>query len=288
MLRRSKKLASLILVMGLGLGVVGCGNKKVDETNKDNLTTMSKNDAEETENTENHNETLKEEITDTTNSSTNTPSVNSNLSNSSSSNSKPSTATKPSNSNSSSSKPSTTTKPSNSNSSNSKPSTTTKPSNSNSSNSKPSTTTKPSNSSSSSNKPSTTTKPSNSSSSNSKPSTTRTWQYMSSLSKETFNALNEFRKANGVAPLKYNSAEQSRANKQAESNVKNNINTHEMLQISYKGNADSTSNGFIQAWAKSPSHKKSMLDEGFSEGAVSVYKDSKGYYYVVASFHLDW
>ena len=35
MLRRSKQLASLILVAGLGLGVVGCGNKKVDETKSD-------------------------------------------------------------------------------------------------------------------------------------------------------------------------------------------------------------------------------------------------------------
>ena len=112
---------------------------------------------------------------------------------------------------------------------------------------------------------------------------------MSSLSKETFDALNEFRKANGVAPLKYSSTEQARANKQAESNAKNNIlSNHGSFQISHGGNVNKTANGFIKAWANSPSHKKSMLDEGFTEGAVSVYKDSEGYYYVVASFHLDW
>ena len=306
MLRRSKRLASLILVVGLGLGVVGCGNKKVDETNKEVLTTMSKNDVEETENKENNNETLKEEVTETidstteqnTNNSLNNNQSETKPSTNSSSSSKPSANKKLSNSSSSSNKPSTTTKPSNSSSSSSKPSTTTKPSNSSSSSNKPSTTTKPSNSSSSSSKPSANKKPSTSSSSNSKPSTTkpsnssnssstRTWQYMSSLSKETFNALNEFRKANGVATLKYSSSEQSRANSVAEECAKNSYIRHDLMQISL-GNEIGTPSSFINQWSNSSSHRNSMLESAFVEGAVSVYKDSKGYYYVVASFGDGW
>ena len=112
---------------------------------------------------------------------------------------------------------------------------------------------------------------------------------MSSLSQQTFSALNAYRKANGVAALKYSSSEQARANAQAESNVKNNnLSNHGFNQISYGGNINSTANGFIQAWANSAGHKKNMLDETNIEGAVAVYKDSEGYYYVVASFGDDW
>lgn len=153
--------------------------------------------------------------------------------------------------------------------------------NGNTSTSKPSKPNKPSTNKPSGNvnKPNTNNKPS-------KPQ--RTWQYMSSLSQQTFNALNNYRTSHGVKALKYSSSEQARAKSQAEYNVKNKNNTHDALQISYKGNADSSASGFIQAWANSAGHKKSMLRETNVEGAVAVYKDSEGYYYVVASFGNDW
>ncbi len=110
---------------------------------------------------------------------------------------------------------------------------------------------------------------------------------MSSLSEQTFNALNNFRKVNGVAPLKYSSTEQARANKQAEYNAKTMTFGHASMQISL-GNGTSNPQAYINQWANSPGHKKSMLRETNIEGAVSVYKDSENNYYVVASFGDGW
>ncbi|MCJ8341624.1 MAG: CAP domain-containing protein [Cetobacterium sp.] len=110
---------------------------------------------------------------------------------------------------------------------------------------------------------------------------------MSGLSQETFNALNAFRQANGVAPLAYSSSEQSRANAQAEYNARTETYGHDFMQISL-GSGVANAQAYINQWANSEGHKNSMLDAGFSQGAVSVYKDSNNEYYVVASFHLDW
>ena len=110
---------------------------------------------------------------------------------------------------------------------------------------------------------------------------------MSGLSQETFNALNAFRQANGVAPLAYSSSEQSRANAVAEENAKNSYVRHDLMQIAL-GNEIGSSSSFINQWANSESHRNSMLESAFVEGAVSVYKDSNGYYYVVASFGDNW
>lgn len=115
----------------------------------------------------------------------------------------------------------------------------------------------------------------------------RTWEYMSGLSSETFNVLNSFRQANGVAPLAYSSSEQLRANGQAESNAKNKNADHGMMQIALVGDS-SSSQLFIDRWAGSAGHKNSMLESLFIEGAVSVYKDSEGLYYVVASLGDGW
>ena len=149
------------------------------------------------------------------------------------------------------------------------------------------------------NKPSNT-KPNNTNQSNvSKPSNTkpnntnqitqkRTWQYMSSLSQETFSILNSYRKSNGIEPLKYNSSEQARANKQAEYNARTETGNHDFMQISILSTVDNTAQQFINRWIKSASHKSSMLESSFVEGAVSVYKDSNSCYYVVASFSDNW
>lgn len=110
---------------------------------------------------------------------------------------------------------------------------------------------------------------------------------MNGLSQETFNALNAFRQANGVAPLAYSSNEQSRANAQAEYNAKTETYGHDFMQISL-GSGVADAQAYINQWANSEGHRNSMLRDTNIEGAVSVYKDSNNEYYVVASFADNW
>ena len=116
----------------------------------------------------------------------------------------------------------------------------------------------------------------------------RTWTYMADMSRETFNLMNKFRQDNGVAPLKWSDSEHARAKKQAEYNAKNNKGDHDFGQISIGGTIYKAPQEFINGWAKSPSHREAMLDESDIEGAVAVYKDSEGRYFVVASFYDGW
>ncbi len=312
MVRRNKKISSIVLVIGLALGTIGCNNvskeKEITTPNTSKVeSSISKNNIEKKENNKdnstlyektsnNNNEKVNENKKNIEESNVDSKPGNSNTSNGNSSNNdnnKPSKPNKPSNSNSSNNdnnKPSKPNKPSNSNSSNNdnnKPSKPNKPSNSNSSNNdnnKPSKPNKPSNGNSSNddnNKPS---KPSND---NDKP-VKRTWKYMSELSQQTFRALNSFRKANGVEPLKYSSSEQARANEQAKYNARTETGGHDFMQISITSTVDKTAQQFINTWAGSSGHRASMLDSTNVEGAVSVYRDSEGCYYVVASFNDNW
>ncbi|MBM7835623.1 CAP domain-containing protein [Clostridium sardiniense] len=157
--------------------------------------------------------------------------------------------------------------------------------NGNTSTSKPSKPNKPSKPSGNVNKPNTNNKPSKPVEKPSKPQ--RTWQYMSSLSQQTFNALNNYRTSHGVKALKHSSSCASGAKSQAESNAKNRNAGHGYYQISYVGGGSSASS-YINAWANSAGHKKNMLDKDMVEGGVAVYKDSDGVYYVVAQFGDDW
>nr|WP_278679972.1 CAP domain-containing protein [Clostridium paraputrificum] len=116
----------------------------------------------------------------------------------------------------------------------------------------------------------------------------RTWTYMADMSRETFNLMNKFRKDNGVAELKWSDSEHSRAKKQAEYNAKTNTGNHDYMQISIAGNRYNSASGFINGWASSPGHKANMLDDTNTEGAVAVYKDNEGRYFVVASFYDGW
>lgn len=179
---------------------------------------------------------------------------------------------------------------SSSNGSQSKPNTSSssKPSgNGNTSTSKPSKPNKPSTNKPSGNvnKPNTNNKPSKPVEKPSKPQ--RTWQYMSSLSQQTFNALNNYRTSHGVKELKYSSSCANGAKSQAESNAKNRNAGHGYYQISYVGGGSSASS-YINAWANSAGHKKNMLDKDMVEGGVAVYKDSDGVYYTVVQFGDDW
>ncbi|MCR1821887.1 CAP domain-containing protein [Terrisporobacter muris] len=235
MVRRNKKISSIVLVIGLALGTIGCNNnvskeKEITTPNTSKVeSSISKNNIEKKENNKD-NSTLYEKT-----SNNNNEKVNENKKNIEESNvdSKPN-----------------------------------KPSNGNSSNDD-------------NNKPS---KPSND---NDKP-VKRTWKYMSELSQQTFRALNSFRKANGVEPLKYSSSEQARANEQAKYNARTETGGHDFMQISITSTVDKTAQQFINTWAGSSGHRASMLDSTNVEGAVSVYRDSEGCYYVVASFNDNW
>ena len=255
MVRRNKKISSIVLVIGLALGTIGCNNvskeKEITTPNTSKVeSSISKNNIEKKENNKD-NSTLYEKT-----SNNNNEKVNENKKNIEESN----VDSKPGNSNTSNGN--------SSNNDNNKPSKPNKPSNGNSSNDD-------------NNKPS---KPSND---NDKP-VKRTWKYMSELSQQTFRALNSFRKANGVEPLKYSSSEQARANEQAKYNARTETGGHDFMQISITSTVDKTAQQFINTWAGSSGHRASMLDSTNVEGAVSVYRDSEGCYYVVASFNDNW
>ena len=240
MLRRHKRIANIILIMGVALGSVACSNNN-DIPNEEltkTKTKVEKNISEESK--ENKDEDSKDDT------------------------SKSSKENKDKDSKDDTSKPS---KPSQDETS--KPSTSKPNKPSQGETSKPSTS-KP-------NKPSEPVKPQQ-----------RTWQYMSDLSQQTFVALNNYRQANGVSPLKYSSTEQARANQQAEYNARTETGNHDFLQISILSTVDTTAQQFINRWANSAGHRKNMLDDTLVAGAVSVYKDSNGCYYVVASFDDGW
>lgn len=120
----------------------------------------------------------------------------------------------------------------------------------------------------------------------------RTWQYMADMSRETFNLMNQFRQQNGVAALKWSDGEHAKAKKRAEKNASVAGSGHEFDQISLTTISHGNPQGFIKQWANSAGHKQNMLDKRNVEGAVAVYKDSDGEYYVVASFKdgsgFDW
>ncbi len=131
---------------------------------------------------------------------------------------------------------------------------------------------------------------------NQAPTNQRTWQYMESLSKETFNLMNQFRQQHGVAPLKWNETCNARAKKIAENNARKKVIYHEEGQIALN-NGTGTAQSFINQWANSPGHKDSILDgpkydgtnqDGYTDGAISVYRDREGWFYVVADFTNDF
>ena len=115
----------------------------------------------------------------------------------------------------------------------------------------------------------------------------RTWEYMPALSRQTFDLMNKFRQDNGVAPLKWNETCNRRAKKIAEGNAKEQVIYHEEGQIALN-NSTGTAESFIKQWSDSDKgHKQSMLQILYTGGAVAVYKDSNGRFYVVTDFWND-
>lgn len=115
----------------------------------------------------------------------------------------------------------------------------------------------------------------------------RTWKYDEAMSRETFNLMNKFRQENGVAALSWSDSEHTRAKSQAEKNASKGDGGHTFNQISLI-TSRATAQSFINIWSNSSGHKQNMLDEVNIAGAVAVYKDSDGVYYVVASFDDGW
>ncbi len=117
-----------------------------------------------------------------------------------------------------------------------------------------------------------------------------TWKYLEEESRAAFDAMNEFRKQNGVAPLIWRQDCQDAANKQAEWCAENTALTHgasEIGQLSYSYSIDT----WIQNWKDSPGHRANMLDDWNAYGAVSVYattySDGVVQYYIIAHFEYD-
>ena len=117
----------------------------------------------------------------------------------------------------------------------------------------------------------------------------RTWEYMPSLSRQTFDLMNKFRQEYGVAPLKWNETCNRRAKKQAESNAIRQGIQHGGGQIALN-NSTGTAESFIKQWANSPDHKNAMLSitNQATDMAVAVYKDSNGRFYVIADMTNDF
>lgn len=112
------------------------------------------------------------------------------------------------------------------------------------------------------------------------------YEYMSELSKQTFYAINQFRKENGVKELKLSKECEDIAKKQAEKNAHNVTAEHDFDEIglyNYKGTPES----FVEQWANSPGHRKNMLDSNSTVAGVGVYKDSTGRFFVVCIFQSD-
>ena len=116
----------------------------------------------------------------------------------------------------------------------------------------------------------------------------RNWHYESQLSIDTFNAINNYRKENGIHELKWSNTEWERANKWALMNAQKEDADHDFEQVSIKTGFDSTADEFLSRWKNSASHNKSILRTTEQEGAVAVYKDSNNIYYVVASYTDNW
>lgn len=112
------------------------------------------------------------------------------------------------------------------------------------------------------------------------------YEYMSELSQQTFNAINQFRKENGVKELKFSQECADIAKKQAEENAHNVTAEHDFDEIALYNNTGTTES-FINQWANSQIHKKDLLDTRVSMAGVGVYKDSTGRYFVVCRFQSD-
>ncbi|MDO5003737.1 MAG: DUF5011 domain-containing protein [bacterium] len=115
----------------------------------------------------------------------------------------------------------------------------------------------------------------------------RSWTYMPELSKQTFDALNAYRKANGLEPLEYSEKSAERAKARAEYNAEHNTADHTASQIGLYSN-DGNAQSFIDSWAKSPLHKEDMLTKTYTGAGAGVYKDSEGRYFAVVDFYNDF
>lgn len=112
----------------------------------------------------------------------------------------------------------------------------------------------------------------------------RTWEYMSDLSMQTFNLMNSFRGQNSMPPMEWSEISNGRAKTVAYDCASREVIYHNASQIAL-GNGIGTAQSFINQWANSQGHRNSMLSEYNSEGAVAVYRDSNGRYYVIADFY---
>lgn len=118
----------------------------------------------------------------------------------------------------------------------------------------------------------------------------RTWKYRADFSRETFNELNRFRANEGLPALQLSSAAEAEAKAWAEELAKRNSGADHnpvwklageiVLVTSVRTNPQQ----FIQAFAGSPGHVRSLRTETATKAGAGVYEDSNGMFYVVIYF----
>lgn len=117
----------------------------------------------------------------------------------------------------------------------------------------------------------------------------RTWKYRADFSRETFNELNRFRANEGLPALQLSSAAEAEAKAWAEQMAKNGGGSHNPVvklagEIILVGSAVTNPQQFIQAFAGSPGHVRSLRTTEETKAGAGVYEDSNGRFYVVIYF----
>ena len=117
----------------------------------------------------------------------------------------------------------------------------------------------------------------------------RTWKYRADFSRETFNELNRFRANEGLPALQLSSAAEAEAKAWAEEmaiagGAKHNPVVKLAGEIVLSGNVRTNPKQFIQGFASSPGHVRSLRTTMETKAGAGVYEDSNGIFYVVIYF----
>ena len=117
----------------------------------------------------------------------------------------------------------------------------------------------------------------------------RTWKYRADFSRETFTELNKFRANEGLPALQLSSAAEYEAKAWAEELAKRGAPSHNPVvklagEIVLFTGVHTNPYQFIQAFAGSPGHVRSLRTTEETKAGAGVYEDSNGMFYVVIYF----
>ena len=117
----------------------------------------------------------------------------------------------------------------------------------------------------------------------------RTWKHRADFSRETFNELNRFIANEGLPALQLSSAAEYEAKAWAEELAKRGAPSHNPVvklagEIVLFTGVHTNPHQFIQAFAGSPGHVRSLRTTEETKAGAGVYEDSNGMFYVVIYF----